>query len=370
MSKAMKNAMQSGSGNSDMKKCVRCLNDSTVRRMHLGTDGQCCYCRNYDAVSRQLADQERLSALFSERIEQVRGKYDYDAAVGISGGKDSMYVLYQLVRVYGLKVKAFTMRNGFFSKKAQENVDRTVREFGVEHEYVDFDPAVLKRFFRYSMQHWLTPCIACSYLGYAAMINYTAKINAGMCIHGRSPQQMLRYYGDDVFTGFVDAGLKPVQDTNVNALYAELLGLTESKLDKGLADDVRKILYDGIQENDFRDFTAFFLYHPYDEQEIVQFLRAHTSWTPDEDYDHYDCMIHHAAHYIYQCAEGRPHCLPEISVLVRSGKLTKEEGMRIVEAARYHEKPAAELKQLCETVGLRPEPLFAKAWIYRNFVKK
>lgn len=353
-----------------MKRCVRCLNDSTVRGMKYSADGQCCYCSSYDRISTKLQDYAQLETLFRERIQKVRGKFDYDAAVGISGGKDSMYVLYQLVRVYGLKVKAFTMRNGFFSQNAQNNVDRAVREFGVEHEYIDFDPALLQRFFRYSMQHWLTPCIACSYLGYAAMINYTAKINAGICIHGRSPQQMLRYYGYDVFTGFIDAGLKPVSETDPDALYQKLLGLTESKLDKGIAEDVRQVLYDGIGEKDFRDFTAFFLYHPYDEQEIVRFLRENTSWQPDTDYDHYDCLIHHAAHYIYQCAEGRPHCLPEISVLVRSGKLTKEQGMELVEQARYREKPKAELEQLCETVGLKQQPIFAKAWIYRNFVKK
>jgi hypothetical protein len=354
----------------DRKQCRRCLNDSTVRRMTLDENGQCCYCTRYDRIRPQLEDRERLSALFRERIEQVRGQYAFDAAVGISGGKDSMYVLYQLVNVYGLKVRAFTMRNGFFSPQAQKNTDRIVRELGVPHEYIDFDPALLKRFFRYSMQHWLTPCIACSYIGYAAMINYTARINAGMCIHGRSPQQMLRYYGDDVFTGFVDAGLQPAGETDLNALYEKLLALTETGLDKGLAEDVRHILYDGTEGMPFREFVPFFLYHPYDEAAIVRFLREHTSWAPDQDYDHYDCIIHHAAHYIYQCAEGRPHCLPEISVLVRSGKLTREQGAQLLQQAQYSRKPADALQTLCGTVGLRQEPLFAKAWLYRHLVKK
>ncbi|HAG14215.1 MAG TPA: hypothetical protein DCG49_10190 [Ruminococcus sp.] len=353
-----------------MKRCVRCLNDETVRRMEILPNGECCYCSRYDKIAPQLGDRAHLTELFAERLEAVRGKYDYDAAVGISGGKDSMYVLYKLVKEYGLHVKTFTMLNGFFSDSARKNVDAMVQEFGVEHEYISFDPDLLNRFFRYSVQHFLTPCIACSYLGYAAMINYTAKINAGMCIHGRSPQQMLRYYGDDVFTGFVDAGLRPAAETDVNALYRKLLDLTESKLDAGLAADVRQMLYDGVRENDFREFTAFFLYHPYDEQEIVQFLREKTSWTPDQDYDHYDCKVHHAAHYIYQCAEGRPHCLPEISVLVRSGKLTREQGIALVEQAKYAEKPRADMKLLCETLGVREEPIRLKAWIYRNFVKK
>jgi len=333
-------------------------------------NGVCGYCRSYDRISPLLSDKERLSELFRQRIENVRGKYDYDAALGISGGKDSVFVLHELVKKYGLKVKTFTMLNGFFSDNARRNVDRLVNEFGVEHEYIGFDTDLLKRFYRYSMKHWLTPCISCSYLGYAAMINYTTKINAGMCIHGRSPQQMLRYYGDDVFTSFIDTGLKPVSDIDLNALYNELLSSIETRMDENLLKDVKSMLYNGIPQNDFREFVAYFLYHDYNENDIVDFLRENTGWTTDDKYDHYDCRVHNAAHYIYQCAEGRPHCLPEISVLVRSGRLSRQEGLKLVQSQYYSEKPREELKLLCDTVGLRQTPLFLKASVYRRFVKK
>lgn len=353
-----------------MKKCTRCLNDSTVRRMTLDENGICGYCRSYERIEAQLSDRERLSELFRERIGQVRGKHAYDAAVGISGGKDSVFVVHELVRRYGLKVKTFTMLNGFFSDDARRNVDRLVQEFGVEHEYIEFDAALLRKFFRYSMQHWLTPCVACSYLGYAAMINYATRIDAGMCIHGRSPQQMLRYYGDDVFTSLMDAGLQSVKEIDLNALYGQLLSSIETRMDSNLLADVKGMLYNGIEEGDFREFVPYFLYHDYDERSIVAFLREHTGWVTDERYDHYDCLVHNAAHYIYQCAEGRPHCQPEVSVLVRSGKITREEGMRLVEAEHYARKPTEELQFLCDTVGLKPRPILLKAGIYKRFVKK
>lgn len=353
-----------------MTTCKRCLNDNTVRRLDLDENGVCAYCRNYDRISDALSDRERLEKLFVQRIEKVRGKHAYDAAIGISGGKDSVFVLHELTRRYGLKVRTFTMLNGFFSDDARRNVDRLVREFGVEHEYIEFDPALLKSFYRYSVKHWLTPCVACSYLGYAAMINYTTRIDAGLCIHGRSPQQMLRYYGDDVFTSFVDAGLKPVDEVDINALYNELLNAVENRMPQQLLNDVKKMLYSGIEKNDFREFVAYFLYHDYDEDEIVRFLRKNTAWQTDERYDHYDCLVHNAAHYIYQCAEGRPHCLPETSVLVRSGKLTRDQAMKQVESKLYHEKPREELKLLCNTLGLIQTPIMIKAGIYKRFVKK
>ena len=121
-----------------MERCVRCLNDTTVRNFRLDEQGVCNFCRAYSKIEDKLNDDALMHKLFVDRIERIRGKHAYDAAVGISGGKDSVYVLDQLVNVYHLKVKAFTMLNGFFSDEARENVDRLVAEFGVEHEYISF----------------------------------------------------------------------------------------------------------------------------------------------------------------------------------------------------------------------------------------
>ena len=111
-------------------------------------------------------------------------------------------------------------------------------------------------------------------------------------------------------------------------------------------------------------------YHKYDEKEIVDFLLNNTGWTPKKDYDHYDCEIHNAAHYIYQCAEGRPHCLPEISHLVRIGNIDKKEAEDIVSDKIYETPPKEELKRLCDFVKLSPGFLIAKAKFYQKFIKK
>lgn len=353
-----------------MKKCTRCINDTTVRMIDFDENGVCNYCRAFDKIKDRINDREQMSKLFLERIEKVRGRYDYDVALGISGGKDSMYVLYRLIHDYGLKVRTFTMDNGFFSDTARRNVDRMVKEFGVEHEYVEFDRSVLKRFFSYSVSKWLTPCVACSYIGYATMINYTSKINAGICIHGRSLQQMLRYYGNDVFTALVDAGLESPDAVNVDELYHGILASIESKTDKGLMTDVKNMLFRDISHSGLREFVSYFLYHPYNEDEIVDFLRKNTSWEPSEEYDHYDCNVHNAAHYIYQCAEGRPHCLPEISVLVRNNEISAEKALRMVQRKHYSSKPKDELKLLCDFVGTKPFWVLSKARIYNSFLKR
>lgn len=349
--------------------CKICLNDDSVRNISFNKDGICCFCEKYGLIKDKLSDRKTLEDLFMQRIERVRGRYDYDAAVGISGGKDSVYVLYRLVKDYGLKVRAFTMNNGFLSSKARENIDNTVSRLGVEHEYIEFDMKRLQRFYHYSMKKWLVPCIACSYIGYASMVNYASRINAGMVIHGRSPAQMIRYYDKDVYSELIKPGLLPPEDTDISALYSGLLESIEKKIDKDIMLDVREMLMKDTDKNDLREFVAFFLYHPYNERNIVEFLKKEIDWNPPEDYDHYDCTIHNAARYIYQKAEGRPHSLPEISALIRMGEITREEGSDILSSLVIKEKPKEELDRLLEFADVSGTALFLKAKAYCKLVK-
>lgn len=354
-----------------METCKRCLNDSSVRHFHLNDSGICNFCTAYDEIKEKLNNAELMKKLFDDRIEKIRGKYTYDAAVGISGGKDSVYVLDQLVNVYHLKVKAFTMLNGFYSDVAKENVDRLVANFGVEHEYITFDSDILQKFYHYSMSKWLVPCIACSYIGYAAMINYASKIDAGLCIHGRSPEQMLRAYGYDVFTDFVNAGLTDISQLNIPETYSNILAEIGKKMDGQLMKDVQNMLLHDIKDNDFREFVPYFLYHRYNEKEIVDYLYKNTSWQPrTKGYNHYDCTVHNASRYIYQCFEGRPHILPEVSTLIRMGDMTREEGIAVLQNSLYHEVPKEELRCLCNYAKVSPAWTLTKAKIYKRLRKK
>ena len=235
--------------------CKICLNDNSVRNISFNSDGICCFCEKYEKIKDKLNDQSTLSSLFEQRVEKVRGNYDYDAAVGISGGKDSVYVLYRLAKDYGLHIRAFTMDNGFLSTKARENIDRVVSQLGVEHEYIEFDMKKLQRFYHYSMKKWLVPCIACSYIGYASMVNYASRINAGMVVHGRSPAQMIRFYDKDIYSELIKPGLLPPEDTDISGLYSSLLKNIEKKMDRDIMLDVREMLMKDTNEKDLREIT-------------------------------------------------------------------------------------------------------------------
>jgi len=94
-----------------MKKCRKCLLPAAVPGSRIGPDGVCGFYRTPksepSSVSPNPAHREDLEKTLRACRKDDRG---YDCLVPLSGGKDSIYLLYKLKVEYGLKVLAYTMR--------------------------------------------------------------------------------------------------------------------------------------------------------------------------------------------------------------------------------------------------------------------
>lgn len=73
-----------------------------------------------------------------ELIKNYRGKYDYDCIVPFSGGKDSTWTLFYLVKEYGLKPLVVRFDHGFLRPNLHENTLKAIRKLGVD--FLNFTP--------------------------------------------------------------------------------------------------------------------------------------------------------------------------------------------------------------------------------------
>ena len=85
---------------------------------------------------------------------------DHPLGGGTYNGKDSTYVLYKLVKEYDLKIKTFTLDNGFLSDEAKEKINAIVKDFNVDHEYITLDEKLIKDIYHFIVGKYLSPCIA------------------------------------------------------------------------------------------------------------------------------------------------------------------------------------------------------------------
>jgi len=122
-----------------LQVCSRCVYDTTIPEIVFDADGVCQFCRIHEEMERQYPagpEAERRLAQLAERVKaQGRGK-DYDCIVGVSGGVDSTFTLYQAVKL-GLRPLAVHFDNGWNSEVAVRNIENAVSRLKVDlHTHV------------------------------------------------------------------------------------------------------------------------------------------------------------------------------------------------------------------------------------------
>jgi hypothetical protein len=137
-----------------MKRCDKCLLPEAWPGISLNEQNLCSVCIEQQGEKGVLAHEEwernrNASLADLERLLQsCRGRGPYDLLVLLSGGKDSTYLLWYLKEHYQLKPLAFTCDNGFLSSVAKKNLERTVREMGVDHMWGRPPASLVTRLFR------------------------------------------------------------------------------------------------------------------------------------------------------------------------------------------------------------------------------
>ncbi len=114
--------------------CTKCLIDSTVPGVLFDEEGVCNYCKLHKILEGtwQIGKEgeKTLNALVGQIKKTGKGK-QYDCVVGVSGGTDSTYLLY-LVKKLGLRPLAVNFDNGWTSLIANDNIKKVVSKLDVD----------------------------------------------------------------------------------------------------------------------------------------------------------------------------------------------------------------------------------------------
>jgi len=118
------------------QRCARCIMDMTVPGIKFDQNGNCNYCTEYLGIyERMSADKKHRTAKLSQLTRAIKeaGKTkDYDCIVGVSGGLDSSYVLYIVVKQLGLRPLAVHLDNGWNSELSVSNIEKICKVLGAD----------------------------------------------------------------------------------------------------------------------------------------------------------------------------------------------------------------------------------------------
>lgn len=328
-----------------MKQCQRCLlpvGSFGVKK--LDTKGVCKYCNYFEKWSFCYADYNKHHQVFKEKITRIRGDGDYDVMAGLSGGKDSTYVLYQLVHKYKLKVLAVTYNNGFLSEYARQNISKIVKHLGVDHFFYEPDWEALKCFYRVATFKLGWPCYACFVSGYFLAIKVCMERRIPFFVHGRSPFQMFRNFyqnSNDPTRPLIDINLEKHSFVKLAKYYRKLSWQMKVWLYFLVRNKRERILLSNeffshpqITKEFAPELIGYFLFELYDEEKIKKFLESkevgYERPANDKVLGHGDCRIHDAAWLLFK--EKHQACMEqvELAVMLRHGAVNQEQAKRIM----------------------------------------
>ena len=312
---------------------------------------------------------------FVERIKEDGRGRPYDCVVGVSGGRDSSYMLHQLVRRHGLRCIAGYYRTPYTPDATDANVVRLTERLGVKLVRLDIDTEYHNRWARRAVMLWRkqpTPvhanltCAPCKQVNkeilklarqkrvrYLAMgSNRYEAVQLAVGVNTRAAAKKQRGIKLGGFPRLIQAGLAALSRSG--SLWRFIpVGL---KCVLYITQDapLLRFLYPEVTT-----FSYFYL-ASWDEQECEAALRelgwelppgCDTSWRAD-------CTFAEVKNRMFEEMTGMTYVDAFFSNRIRAGDLTREEALRRMEVEG---RPSDErLQAACDVLEV-PTEIFSRS---------
>ncbi|MEM7283266.1 MAG: phosphopantetheine-binding protein, partial [Pseudomonadota bacterium] len=235
-----------------------------------------------------------------------------------SGGKDSTYMLYQLVTL-GLKPLAVTLDNGYVSEGAKENVDRAVRGLKVDHRYLA--TPYMDDIFADSLGRFSNVCQGCFKTIYTLSTNLAHELGVSHIFTGLSRGQIFETRLHDLFRHRIfDVETIEKQIIEARKVYHRVDDAVSKALDVGLFQDNE--LFTKIH------FVDFYRYVDVPLSEVYRFLSEQAPWVrPSDTGRSTNCLINDLGIHVHKKERGFHNYALPYSWDVRLGHKTRAEAL-------------------------------------------
>jgi N-acetyl sugar amidotransferase len=341
----------------ELRRCQRCIIPETHETIVFDDQGVCNICRQHEFKQTTIDWAQRKNELH-ELIEQYRGRYDYDCIVPFSGGKDSTWTLYYLVKEFGLKPLVLRFDHGFLRPNVLENSIRTVRKLGVDLHHFTPSWKTIQKFMLQSFLEKGDFCWHCHTGIFAYPMWVAINYNIPLVFWGEPSAEYTAYYSynqpeevdEKRFNRFVNLGIT-AQDMAIR------LG---GKIDER---DLKPFTYPPLRELRRFNFRSVCLgsYIPWDVKAQARIIGKELGWKGDEvenvppgySYEKIECYLQGVRDYIKFIKRGYTRPTHLASIDIRNGRLTRDEGMAMIREYEGNRPPSLDI--FLEYVGLTEE---------------
>jgi N-acetyl sugar amidotransferase len=317
-----------------LNHCIKCGLPETYETIEFDEQGVCNICRQQDFKKEKINWKSRKKMLDS-LIEKYRGKYDYDCIVPFSGGKDSTFTLYYLMKEYNLKPLVVQFNHGFMRPGVLENNERTFRKLGVD--VISFRPnwKVVKRLMKETLIRKGDFCWHCHTGIFSYPMHIAIKFNVPLVLWGEPSSDYTAYYD------YHDDEVEEVDETRFNRFVnlgitaEDMKGMIESDFDLDSRDlipysypelrDLKKMRYRSV---------CLGSYIPWDVRAQSKLIMDKLGWKGDQvegipselyPYEKIECAMQGVRDYIKYQKRGYGRVTQMTAMDIRNNLMTKTE---------------------------------------------
>ena len=343
----------------ELKKCNSCLLPETYETIEFDQANVCNVCRGKEFRDQEI-DWTARKLQLDQLIEKHRGKYDYDCIVPFSGGKDSTYTLWYLMKEYKIKPLVVRFDHGFMRETLIENNTRTFKKLGVD--VLNFAPnwRVVMRLMLESLRRKGDFCWHCHTGIFSYPMHIAVKFNVPLVMWGEPSAEYTRYYD------YADDEIEQVDETRFNRFVnlgitaEDMYGMIKDDFDLDPRDlnpytypklrDLKKLRYESV---------CLGSYIKWDVKEQVKIIQRDLGWKGDQvegmpweeyPYEKIECFMQGSRDYIKYLKRGYSRVSQMVALDLRNGRLTKEQGQALVDNFEGRKPPSLEL--FLDYVGL------------------
>lgn len=337
-----------------LRKCARCVMPETHETIIFDAEGICNICRQIEYKKEEidwLAKKKELDQI----IETHRGKRTYDCIVPFSGGKDSTWTLYYLVKEYKVKPLVVQFDHGFLRPNLRQNNERIFKKLGVDS--LSFRPnwQIVKKLMLEALKRKGDFCWHCHTGIFAYPMQLAVKFKIPLVIWGEPSAEYTSYYSYDQseevderrFNRFINLGITA----------EDMVGMLDGSVSLR---DLEPFRYPPLKDLRAISYRSICLgsFIPWDVRNQVAIIKKELGWHGDKvegvpseyDYDKIECAMQGVRDYLKFIKRGFARTTHLTSIDIRNDRLTRAEALELVK--KYEGKRPVSLDVFLNYLGI------------------
>ena len=340
-----------------LRRCTRCVLPETHETIQFDVDGVCNICRNSE-YKKELIDWDERKKELLALADEYRGKGVYDCILPFSGGKDSTFTLWYIVKELKLKPLVVSFDHGFYRPRTIENNERTMRKLGVDYMKFRSDWKTVRLLMREALRRkgdfdWHAHAGSFAY-----PVQIALKFGVPLIFWGEPSAEYTAYYSY--------ADKEEVDERRFHRFVN--LGISAEDMAGFLGGAVIVRDLDPYRFPSFKELAPLKMksvclgsYIPWDVMSNYEIINRELGWLGDDvegvppqyPYEKIEYQLQGHRDYLKFIKRGYARTTHLTSIDIRNGRMTRDEAVKLIE--KYEGKKPASLIYLLKILDINED---------------